>query len=198
MKVMVISDASGRGEEAFERLLEGAALGTPDFFQVREKSEPDRALLARVKRVVARLGTTAVLVNGRPDVAVLAGACGVQLPADGLPLADVRRAFPSPFVVGVSCHDPSELPRAAGGGADFALLAPIYATSGKAALGAEALDALPVPPALPVFALGGLTLERVAAWPAARRRRLAAVAGIGLFHGLPPETAATIATLRAL
>lgn len=199
MKVMVISDAAGRGEDAFERMLDGAASGVPDLLQVREKSEPDRMLLSRVRHAVERCGTgTAVLVNGRPDVAAAAGARGVQLPSDGLPLPDVRRAFPAPFLVGVSCHGLDELPRAADGGADFALLSPIYATSGKTPLGAETLDALLLPPHLPVFALGGLTLARIEAWPAERRRRLAGVAGIGLFHGPAEETARVIAALRAL
>ena len=166
---------------------------------IREKTEPDRSLLSRVRRVVERVReSTAVLVNGRPDVAVAAGAAGVQLPADGLPLVDVRRAFPAPFLIGVSCHALHELPRAADEGADFALLAPIYSTSGKEGLRAEALDALPLTAPFPVFALGGLTLERLEAWPRDRRRRIAGVAGIGLFHGPAEESARTIRALKEL
>ena len=183
MRAHVIGDAAGRGEPAFEALVAQMAQARPAHFQVREKAETDRALLARVSRVRAALfSATAVLVNGRPDVAVAAGAQGVQLPADGLPLAEVRRAFPAPFLVGVSCHSPDELLWAADEGADFALLAPIYAPGGKAGvpLGPEVLDG-PTPP-LPLFALGGITTARVAAWPEARRRKLAGVAGIGLFH----------------
>ena len=73
-----------------------------------------------------------MLVNGRPDIAVAAGAQGVHLPSDGLPIADVRRAFPRPFLIGVSCHAVEELSRAGAEGADFAVLAPVYPPRRKA------------------------------------------------------------------
>jgi len=196
VRAHAIGDAAGRGEPAFEALVTAMAEARPAHFQVREKRETDRGLLARVARVRASLDrATAVLVNGRPDVAVAAGAQGVQLPADGLPLEDVRRAFPAPFLVGVSCHSPDELRWAADEGADFALLAPIYAPSGKPGvpLGPEVLDGLTPP--LPLFALGGLTTARVAAWPEARRKKLTGVAGIGLFH---EGGAAAVRALEAL
>lgn len=196
MKSLVITDAAGRGEPAYERLLAAMAGAAPDLFQVREKTEPDRALLARVSRARAALPrATRILVNGRPDVAVAAGAEGVQLPADGLPLADVRRFFPPPFLIGVSCHALADLARAARGGADFAVLAPIYPPSAKPGLplGPETLDALEPP--LPVYALGGITLERLEGWPAARRARVAGVAAIGLFH---ESGADAVRALRAL
>jgi thiamine-phosphate pyrophosphorylase len=198
MQAHVIGDATGRGEAAFEALLAAMAEAPPAYFQVREKSSTDRELCARAARVRAALdAATAVLVNGRPDVAVAAGAQGVQLPADGLPLADVRRAFPRPFLVGVSCHALDELRWAAHEGADFAVLAPIYAPRGKPGvpLGPEVLDALAPP--LPLFALGGMTVERVAAWPEARRRKLAGVAGIGLFHERGAEAVRALEALGA-
>jgi len=196
MRALVIGDASGRGEEAFERLVSEMARAAPEMFQVREKAEADRVLVARVERARAALpAATKVLVNGRPDVAVAAGADGVQLPADGLPAADVRRAFPRPFLVGVSCHAPEELEKAAADGADFAVFAPIYAATGKPStpLGPEALDAFEPP--LPLYVLGGMSLARVAAWPAERRRKVAGVAGIALFY---EGGARAVAELHAL
>jgi thiamine-phosphate pyrophosphorylase len=195
VRSFVIGDAAGRGEAAYETLVREMAEAAPDFFQVREKSEPDRALHARAARTRAALpARTRVVVNGRPDVAAAAGADGVQLPADGLPAADVRRAFSRPFLIGVSCRSLADLARAAEEGADFALLAPIYGVAGKGApLGPEILDALEPP--LPVYVLGGMTVERVAAWPAARRARVAGIAGIGLFH---ERGAAAVRALAAL
>jgi thiamine-phosphate pyrophosphorylase len=183
VRSLVITDAAGRGEDAFTHLLDEMRAAAPDLFQVREKSESDRSLLARVIRARRALpASTKVVVNGRPDVAMVAGADGVHLPSDGLPVADVRRAFPPPFLVGVSCHRVDELARAAEDGADFAVLAPIYAVPGKseAPLGPEVLDRFAPP--LPLYALGGMTVERVASWPEERRRGLSGVAAIGLFH----------------
>lgn len=142
---------------------------------------------------------TLLLVNGRPDVAVAGGADGVQLPSDGLPPEEVRRAFPPPFLVGVSCHSLEEVRRAAGAGADFALFSPIYESAWKAPAapphGPEVLDTFEPP--LPLHVLGGITLERLAAWPPARLRKVSTTAGIGLFADAA-DPARVVAALRAL
>jgi thiamine-phosphate pyrophosphorylase len=145
---------------------------------VREKDLVDRALCELVSGVVAAAaGTrTRVLVNGRPDVALAAGAAGVQLPEEGLAVADVRRAFPS-LTVGASCHSVEAVRRAAGEGADFVLLGPVFATPGKEerALGTEVLAAAAAAVAVPVHAIGGVTPARVPALRAAGARGGAAI-----------------------
>lgn len=192
-----------RGRVALDRLLAALAAAPPAFVQLREKALGGRALLALARAVRAALPqATALLVNGRPDVALAAGAQGVQLPADGLPVRDVRRAFPRPFVIGVSCHTVSEVLRAAEEGADLALLAPVYPPFSKPndsrpALGPEAVDGLLDPPPIPVHVLGGITPERLAAWPAPRLRRVSAAAGIGLFRDAA-DPAAVVRALAAL
>jgi thiamine-phosphate pyrophosphorylase len=187
VKAHAIVSMSGKGRAALDRLLAAFREAPPAWVQLREKQLADRELLSLARDVRAALpAATALLVNGRPDVAVAAGAQGAQLPSDGLPARDVRRAFPSPFLIGVSCHAIGEIRAAAAEGADFALLAPIYAPASKPGdrrepLGPEALDALPDPAETAVHVLGGIRLDRIAAWPAERRRRVAAAAGISLF-----------------
>lgn len=203
MQVHLISDISRSGEAAFEELLGRLRINGPDFFQIREKEESDRSVYDRTVRARASLPkSTAVLVNGRPDLAVASGAQGVQLPADGLPLGEVRRFFPAPFLIGVSCHSLESVSRASGGGADFVLLSPLYAPSSKestgAPLGPETLDRLPAPPPIPVHALGGITLARVASWPVERRRKVAGVAGISLLAGARRNEGALIEAFHAL
>ena len=154
-----------------------AARAGLDFIQVREKDLGDRPLLALAAAFVAAAAGTAarVLVNGRPDIAVAAGAAGVQLPEEGLPLRDVRRAFPS-LTIGASCHSVEAVRRAAGDGADFVLLGPIFATPGKEerALGLGVLAAAAAV-AVPVHAIGGVTPQRVPALRAAGARGGAAI-----------------------
>ena len=109
-----------------------AARAGVDWIQVREKDLADREL-ARLAGAVMRAveGTPArVLVNGRPDVADVAGADGVQLPEDGLPVSEVKRSFPR-LVVGASRHSLEGARRAEAEGADFVLLGPVFATPGK-------------------------------------------------------------------
>jgi len=173
---------------------EAAAAGV-DRVQVREKDLDGRPLRALVGAALAATAGSAarVLVNGRPDVAAAAGAEGVQLPEDGLPVADVRRAWPG-LVVGASRHSVDGARRAEAEGADFVLLGPIFATPGKEgrALGlgplAEAARALRIP----VHAVGGVGAANARQVVEAGARGLAA---IRVFLDLPAAEA--VRALRA-
>ena len=165
------------GRDLATLVREAAAAGV-DRVQVREKDLEGRGLRALVGAVLAATaGSDArVLVNGRPDVAVAAGAEGVQLPEDGLPVAEVKRAWPG-LVVGASRHSVDGARRAEAEGADFVLLGPIFATPGKEerALGlgplAEAARALRIP----VHAVGGVGAGNARQVVEAGARGLAAI-----------------------
>src|SRR5262245_29487383 len=150
-----------------------------DAVQVREKDLSDRALGALVEEVRRALAgsSTRLLVNGRPDVAVAAGAHGVQLPEAGLPVREVKRAFPG-LAVGAACHSVEAVRRAADEGADFVLLGPVFPPSGKPAraLGLDALRAAVAAVRVPVHAIGGMTPRRAAQVLAAGARGAAAIA----------------------
>src|SRR5512140_1755016 len=95
--LMMVSDRGLLGGRPLAGLAGRAARAGAAFVQVREKDLSDRALLALAREVVGAVAGTGarVLVNGRPDVASAAGAHGVQLPEEGLPVEAVRRAFPA-------------------------------------------------------------------------------------------------------
>jgi thiamine-phosphate diphosphorylase len=96
-------------------------------------------------------------VNSRPDVAVAGGAQGVQLPEDGLPVRDVKRAFPD-LVVGASRHSVEGARRAEAEGADFVLMGPVFDTPGKEGrvLGLGPLSEAARSLGIPVHAVGGI------------------------------------------
>jgi thiamine-phosphate pyrophosphorylase len=173
VKVMIVSD--GALEQKLDRLAE---ILVPDaLVQVREKHLAGRALLALVTRVVA-MGAR-VLVNDRLDVALAAGASGVQLPERGLPVGDARALAPRPFLVGASRHDLDGARAAAAAGADLIVLGPIWETPGKGApLGLAALTAAraDLPAHVELCAIGGIdSPERAAAAAAAGADRVAAI-----------------------
>lgn len=174
----LVTDRRRLGGPAASLAAATAARAGLDFIQVREKDLGDRPLRALAASFVAAASGTAtrVLVNGRPDIAVAAGAAGIQLPEEGLPLRDVRRAFPS-LTIGASCHSVEAVRRAAGDGADFVLLGPVFATPGKEerALGLAVLAEAAAAVAVPVHAIGGVTPDRVAALRAAGARGGAAI-----------------------
>ena len=174
----MVTDRRRLGLDGLLARAAAAARAGVDAIQVREKGLADRALRELVAAVVAAAaGTRArVLVNGRPDVAAAAGAAGVQLPEEGLAVADVRRAFPA-LVIGASCHSVEAVRRAAGEGADFVLLGPVFATPGKEerALGTAVLAAAAAAVPVPVHAIGGVTPAHVPALRAAGARGGAAI-----------------------
>jgi thiamine-phosphate pyrophosphorylase len=159
-----------------------------DFIQIREKDLTDRELFLLARDVVALARSTScrVLINGRADVALAAGAHGVHLPSSGLRADDLRLWLPEGFVVGVSVHSESEAMRAWASGADYVLLGPVFATPSKAGQGhpmglavfREICRANP----LPVLGLGGISRETV---EAVLDAGAAGVAAIRLFQEGP-------------
>ncbi len=155
----LVSDRRRSGDRPLAELAAAAAAAGLDFFQLREKDLKDAALLALARQVAAGLaGTkTRLLINGRPDLARLAGAHGVQLPAEGLPPSGVRAAFPG-LLIGVSCHSAESARRAEADGADFVLFGPVFRTPGKEdrAAGVRALAGVVEAVQIPVHAIGGI------------------------------------------
>ena len=106
-----------------------------------------------------------LLVSRRADIALAAGAHGVQLGTGALPAGHVRALLGPAAWLGVSIHAADEAP-AAGGPADYAILGAVYETDSHArgpALGAEALRRAASRTRLPLIAIGGIASRRVAA-----------------------------------
>jgi thiamine-phosphate pyrophosphorylase len=136
------------------------------LFQIREKQLSAAGLFELAREAVnASAGTLVqVLVNGRADIALAAGAAGVHLPSDGLRPAELRNHVPSGFIIGVSTHSDDEVAAARDQGADFAVFGPVFASPGKGnAVGLELLRAaIPLAGPMPVLALGGIDEVRSA------------------------------------
>ena len=118
------------------------------------------------------LVSTCILVNDRLDVALAAQATGVHLGERSVPPEEARRLVKSnrhhekDFLIGVSCHSPEAAKAGERGSADYLFFGPVFATPSKAAYGsAQGLDRLAEvcrAVALPVLAIGGITLENAA------------------------------------
>ena len=167
-----------------------------DLIQLREKDLPAAELveLGRkiVEAIVCRQAATRLLVNSRPDVAIASGAHGVHLIASAgeLTPAQVRSLFaaanlPSP-VLSLSCHTLAEVIEARSHHVDSILFAPVFEKPipGHFPLPGQGLDRLreacEAAAPVPVYALGGVTLENASLCLEAGA---AGVAGIRLFHG---------------
>lgn len=163
MKALYVTDRAAAGTDRLREVL-AALSGTPDLtVQLREKNAPDREALDLARHCRDWLGPAVPLfVNRRLDVALAAGADGVHLPADGLPLRRARASTPRGFRIGVSTHSAEEARAAIGEGADLVLLGPVFDTPSKRSygpsLGPSALAALPPRQShgSEVYAIGGI------------------------------------------
>ena len=135
-----------------------------DAIQVRAKGVPDREVVAFTRALVSRLaGTpTDVIVNDRLDIALAAGADGVHLGHEDLPVAAARRLAPQGFLVGGTCRNADQARDAKAQGADYIGVGPVYPTTTKSGLPDPiGLDTLrDVARVLPAIAISGINAER--------------------------------------
>ena len=186
-RLLAISDRRALGDLGFDAWLARLAAARVDGVQLREKDLDDRSLLDLARRARAALPDARLLVNGRLDIALAAGADGVHLPANGLPVAPLRARFGPGVLIGRSTHRVEEVAGARAAGADYVTFGPVFATPGKEAFGPPAgLAALSRAAAagLPVYALGGVTLELLAD---VASTGAAGAAGIRLFIASPAD-----------
>lgn len=132
IRLMLVTDdrlVAGRDVVSLARAAEA---GGATAVQLRLKQSSAREQVALARALVGALGIP-VLVNDRPDVALAAGAAGVHLGADDLPVALARRIAPPGFIVGASVG--SEAEAALASGADYWGIGPWRVTTTKADAG---------------------------------------------------------------
>lgn len=163
-----------------EEALSGGVRGV----QLREKSFSARNCyeLALALRDLTRRYDARLLINDRLDIALAVGADGVHLPEAGLPVTVARELLGPAKLVGVSCHSRERACEAERDGADFITFGPVWVTPSKAAYGEPLGVALLVEVAhslaIPVFPLGGITLDRIPDLSASGIGRVALISAI--------------------
>ncbi|MCC6874649.1 MAG: thiamine phosphate synthase [Sandaracinaceae bacterium] len=151
--------------------------------QLRDKLNCDHDRLGLARRVGAccRAAGVPFVVNDRPDLALLAGADGVHLGQEDLPIAEARRVA-GELWIGRSTHDLAQALDAVDQGADLIGFGPVFATSTKErpdpVVGLEGLGEVVRRVAVPVVAIGGVTLERAAEVSATGAPLAAAIAAV--------------------
>ncbi|HEV8662391.1 MAG TPA: thiamine phosphate synthase [Candidatus Methylomirabilis sp.] len=196
----VITDevVSGRSHEAIG---EAALRGGARFLQLREKRGDLRRLLeaARTLAAACRDAEALLVINDRLDVALAAGADGVHLGQEDLPAVLARPLLGPDRLLGISTNRPEEASEAEGAGADYVGAGPAYATGTKErirpVLGSEGLRRIRAATRLPVFAVGGITLDRV---PEVLEAGADGVAVVSAIAAAPDVAAATRAFLEVL
>jgi thiamine-phosphate pyrophosphorylase len=195
-------DDTARRRAMLENIAQAVRSGV-DFIQLREKDLFPRELEILAREAVAivhqprtghqlRTGNqklkTGVLINSRTDIAVACAADGVHLRSHDMSAAEVRKIWSlsgagalARVTVGVSCHTPTDVAKAAEQGADFAVFGPIFEKKSVPDTHPAGLEALrqACREKIPVLALGGVTSQNA---EACIQAGAAGIAGIRLFQ----------------
>ena len=153
------SQAAGAGE--LPDLVREAVAGGVDVVQLREKHLPDDELVAVAKAMRAlceRIGAL-LIVNDRPLAAREAGADGVHVGQDDMPVARAREQIGDDMLIGLSTHSREQIDAPDAHQADYIAVGPVHETPtkpGRPAVGLELLTYAAAHAAKPFFAIGGL------------------------------------------
>lgn len=184
-RLYLVCDARGDGRD-LGAFLDAALRGGVDLVQLRDKDGDDDAVLAAAPAFAAaaeRHGALFVL-NDRPDLVAAAGADGVHVGQDDMPLSEARALVGADRIVGLSTHTPAQVDGATEaaaqpGGIDYFAVGPVHATPtkpGRPAVGLELIaHAASEQRPVPWFAIGGIDAETVAPVVAAGARRAVVV-----------------------
>lgn len=153
-----------------EDVIKRAAQGGADCIQIREKSMPDAQLLPLASRLtkIAHSAGMHVMINDRPHIARLAGADGVHLGQDDLPISAARQLLGPRSWIGRTCPTIDHAIEAIAQGADTCGLGPVFPSTTKAKptlAGTELIESYlsdPRTKSTPMLAISGINEHNIA------------------------------------
>lgn len=156
---VVITEALCAGRTALD-ILEMILAAGVRLVQLREKDLSSRRLyeLAVEFRRQTRAVGSLLIINDRLDIAMAAGADGVHLGQDDLPVRVARRLAPD-LLIGASTHSLEEALAAQESGASYVNIGPVFATptkEGVSPLGPEMIDQVAPHLRIPWTTMGGI------------------------------------------
>jgi thiamine-phosphate pyrophosphorylase len=192
----MVDPAGGHEPVALARILLDAGARV---MQLRLKSASGRDLLAAARAIAAmcRERGAMLIVDDRTDIAMLAGADGVHLGQEDLPLEAARRLAGSEMIIGISTHSVEQAVAAERGGADYIGFGPMYPgglrnnATGK---GLELLREVRKAVRIPIVAIGGITEATIPAVLGAGADACAIITDVVR----APDIAAKVRTILAL
>ena len=181
-RLLVVTDRHQTQGRPLVPLLDRAIEAGVQAIQLRERDLPTTELLALAHAIhdVSTPRSVPLLINDRVDLSLALNLDGVHLRANSLPVSAVRRLIGPDRLIGISTHSIEEVQQANHDGADYIIFGPIFDTPSKRSfgspLGLDALADVCRHSMVPIFAIGGITCERVRA---VRRAGAHGVAVIG-------------------
>lgn len=161
LTLMAIVDLSFVSRTELPEKIEAVARGGATCMQIRAKrvATADWIRYVREAGEASRRAGLPFLVNDRIDLAIEAGADGVHLGQDDLPVETARSLLGPGCTIGASARTPKSAAAAERAGADYIGVGPLFATSTKPdliALDREVIRAIRGATSLPLVGIGGV------------------------------------------
>ncbi len=166
-RLHVLTDITLQSRFSHVELARLAIAGGADTIQFRQKGGSAREMIEVARRIKLLCDDAGVMfiVNDRVDIAIAAGADGVHLGQDDLPILLARRMMGEGGIIGGSASTKEEVLKCFSEGADYVGLGPIYPTGSKedagAAIGPDVLKEIAYGISLPIIAIGGIGVKNV-------------------------------------
>ncbi len=163
----VILDPSVSPDRPLLDVLKVSAGAGAKLFQYRNKTASMKTAYAEalpLRQVAQELGVL-FIVNDRCDLALAVDADGVHLGQGDLPLNLARKVMGPDKLIGISTHSREQVVAATAGGPDYLGFGPIFTPGSKLdhdpVVGLQGLRTIRPVTVLPIFAIGGITADRV-------------------------------------
>lgn len=161
----LVTDRALGDETTMVDRVAAAVAGGVDMVQLREKDLPGGRLLELANQISgATDGQSLLMINERADVALAAGASGVQLGEEGLPVSTAKQVLGPTRLVGRSVHSVEGAVEAARHGADLLVVGTMYTTRshpGAAAIGPGLVSEIAKRCSVPMIGIGGITTSNL-------------------------------------
>lgn len=167
LRLIVITDTRSAHPREVETVVEEALRAGAPAVQLRNKTVSARELYEQAVRLrdITRQRDALLIINDRLDVALAAGADGVHLGPDDIPVRLARKAAPRPFLIGTSTDDPISARALQHDGADYIGCGAVFGTTSKDVgaerIGVERLREVVSAVAVPVVGIGGVDEHNV-------------------------------------
>ena len=153
--------------------MRAVANGGANWVEYRDKETDDRRVHERAVAMASacRQFDVRLLINDRVDVALAAGADGVHLGQDDLPVSKARELLGTEAIIGISVDTAEEARAAETLPVDYIAIGPVFATSSKPDAGPvvnlDGVRQAAVSISKPLVAVGGIDLSNAGAVVAA-------------------------------
>jgi thiamine-phosphate pyrophosphorylase len=168
-----------------EQMIDGGV----DLIQLRAKMRPS-AEIAQTAAALHRMTmerNVPLIINDHPEIARVVSAEGVHVGQDDPAISQVREIAGPDRMVGKSTHSLDQAIRAFCEGADYIGFGPIFATPTKPdypPVGLEEIRKIHEAVRIPIFCIGGITLDNLSEVIAAGARRVVIVSGLLLANNI--------------